>query len=268
MRGRHPGTAIAVAGWDSPGVVPVRAAFPPRLARPAAASPPPLFLSPCRARTPPSGRIPWQEHPRRGDTSSRGPSGACGAPGADAGRKILRPSVSIPRRPFSRVPLGWRTPLRAPGGPPQGASHGLRFLSDLASVSSQRFQVLFHSPFGDLFIFPSRYLFAIGLLPVFSLRRDPPPALGCTPKQPDSPISSLAAASTWGPGRGFHPLWRAFPMQLGPRCRPSADLHATTPAPQGHKDSHAGLFPLQSPLLRESRLFSFPPLTKMLQFSG
>ena len=33
-------------------------------------------------------------------------------------------------------------------------------------------------------------------------------------------------------------------------------------------DFHFELFPLRSPLLRESRLFSFPPLNKMLQFSG
>lgn len=29
-----------------------------------------------------------------------------------------------------------------------------------------------------------------------------------------------------------------------------------------------GLFPVHSPLLRESLLFSFPPLTYMLKFSG
>ena len=40
--------------------------------------------------------------------------------------------------------------------------------------------------FEVLFIFPSRYLLAIGLSPVFSLRWNLPPALGCIPKQPDS----------------------------------------------------------------------------------
>ena len=40
--------------------------------------------------------------------------------------------------------------------------------------------------FKVLFIFPSRYLFAIGLVPIFSFRRSLPPLLGCTPKQPDS----------------------------------------------------------------------------------
>src|SRR4029078_3268334 len=50
----------------------------------------------------------------------------------------------------------------------------------------QQFQALFNSLFKVLFIFPSRYLFAIGLSPIFSLRRDLPPVLGCIPRQPDS----------------------------------------------------------------------------------
>ena len=43
------------------------------------------------------------------------------------------------------------------------------------SVPSQQFQVLFNSLFKVLFIFPSRYLFAIGLSPLFSFRRNLPP---------------------------------------------------------------------------------------------
>ena len=40
--------------------------------------------------------------------------------------------------------------------------------------------------FKVLFIFPSRYLFAIGLVPIFSFRRSLPPILGWIPNQPDS----------------------------------------------------------------------------------
>ena len=43
------------------------------------------------------------------------------------------------------------------------------------SVPIQQFQVLFHSLFKVLFIFPSRYLFAIGLPPIFSFRWNLPP---------------------------------------------------------------------------------------------
>ena len=52
--------------------------------------------------------------------------------------------------------------------------------------TSQRFHVLFNSLFKVLFNFPSRYLFAIGLAVIFSLRRSLPPTLGCILKQPDS----------------------------------------------------------------------------------
>ena len=52
--------------------------------------------------------------------------------------------------------------------------------------TSGRFHVLLNSLFKVLFNFPSRYLSAIGLVPVFSLRWSLPPTLGCIPKQPDS----------------------------------------------------------------------------------
>ncbi|KAL2453432.1 Uncharacterized protein Adt_49069 [Abeliophyllum distichum] len=44
--------------------------------------------------------------------------------------------------------------------------------------------------------FPSRYLFAIGLSPVFSLGRNLPPDWGCIPKQPDSPTAPRGAAGS------------------------------------------------------------------------
>ena len=50
----------------------------------------------------------------------------------------------------------------------------------------QQFQALFNSLFKVLCIFPSRYLFAIGLSPIFSFRWNLPPTLSCTPKQLDS----------------------------------------------------------------------------------
>lgn len=56
----------------------------------------------------------------------------------------------------------------------------------LPSLPFQQFQALFNSLFKVLCIFPSRYLFAIGLPPVFSFRWNLPPALSCNPKQLDS----------------------------------------------------------------------------------
>ena len=75
----------------------------------------------------------------------------------------------------------------APGSrrtPAPGPTRGFQ------SLPSQQFQALFDSLFKVLFIFPSRYLFAIGLPSIFSLRWDLPPAWGCIPKQPDSARAS------------------------------------------------------------------------------
>src|SRR5881394_3105475 len=52
--------------------------------------------------------------------------------------------------------------------------------------------------------------------------------------------------------RGYHPLWPDFP-----------DCSTNTP-----QLTPTGLFPFRSPLLRESRLISFPPVTEMFQFTG
>lgn len=65
-------------------------------------------------------------------------------------------------------------------------------------LPSRQFQALFDSLFKVLFIFPSRYLFAIGLSPIFSLGRNLPPDWGCIPKQPDS---STAPRGATGSGR-------------------------------------------------------------------
>ena len=56
---------------------------------------------------------------------------------------------------------------------------------------SKWFHVLLNSLFKVLFNFPSRYLFAIGLGEVFSLRWSLPPTLGCILKQPDSEDSPV-----------------------------------------------------------------------------
>jgi hypothetical protein len=143
--------------------------------------------------------------------------------------------------------------------------------SGFASLSSARFQVLFHSPFGVLFIFPSRYLFAIGLLLIFSLRRNLPPTLRCIPKQRDSPSGYNCLKKYPEPHGAVTLSGGAFQTHLG-SASPAASLFTLQLRPEEllpqTSDFHAGLLPLHSPLLGESWLFSFPPLTKMLQFSG
>ena len=135
------------------------------------------------------------------------------------------------------------------------------------SVPSQQFQVLFNSLFKVLFIFPSRYLFAIGLSPIFSFRWNLPPTLSCTPKQLDSSNAHRTHAGSRKYGiLTLHDalfqgtcFWAAaddsiYRLQFG-RRKPPADLQNE-------------LFPLHSPLLGESLLVSFPPLNNMLKFSG
>ena len=135
------------------------------------------------------------------------------------------------------------------------------------SFPSQRFRGLFDSLFKVLFTFPSRYLFAIGLVPVFSFRWSLPPTLGCIPEQPDSP--KTVAARTGGVAHGALTL-SDVPFQ--------ANFDSASPgtaASPGHNspthragDFRLELFPLRSPLLGESWLVSFPPLIDMLKFSG
>jgi hypothetical protein len=114
-------------------------------------------------------------------------------------------------------------------------------------VPFQQFQALFNSLFKVLCIFPSRYLFAIGLSPIFSFRRNLPPALSCNPKQPDS--STAGRTSRNRATDGIVTLSDA--LFQGTYARPASD---TTSVDYNSvcTDLQHELFPLQSPLLRES----------------
>ena len=128
------------------------------------------------------------------------------------------------------------------------------------SVPSYQFQALFNSLFKVLCIFPSRYLFAIGLPPVFSFRWNLPPTLCFNPKKHDSSTLAQKARRT-----GVSPSQLPCSKGLGPAN------NARVSRPQfGAKsaDSHGELHPFHSPLLRVSWLVSFPPLNYMLKFSG
>ena len=74
-------------------------------------------------------------------------------------------------------------------------------ISSLSTISST-----FHSLFKVLFIFPSRYLFAIGLSPIFSFRWNLPPTSSCNPKQPDSTRAHRAAKLRHGTGFSPSPI--------------------------------------------------------------
>ena len=116
-----------------------------------------------------------------------------------------------------------------------------------------------------LFIFPSRYLFAIGLRPIFSFRRKLPPNLHTMSKVRDS-VMLCRTHNTLHVHGVLTLLDALFQRDLhgGTHWRTIARLQFRGQA----SDLHLELFPVQSPLLRESYSFSFPPLTYMLKFSG
>ena len=130
------------------------------------------------------------------------------------------------------------------------------------------FMRLFNSLFKVLFIFPSRYLFAIGLLPIFSFRWNLPPASGCTPKQPDSTRAHRTIPRRRMTGFSPSPIPRS--KGFWRRGGPMAPLQTTIQeaAREWPPDFRRELCPLHSPLLGASRLFSSPPLSDMLKFSG
>ena len=149
----------------------------------------------------------------------------------------------------------------------QSPSTGPKTHTRLPPLVGTRFQVLFHSPPGVLFTFPSRYSCTIGRGRVFSLGGWSPqiqPGL-LEPRPTRVPVPPPAARSAY----------RALTCSGGPFQAASAHVRQRdglrpTPAPQPRRpiDPRFGLFPFRSPLLRESRLISLPPGTEMFQFPG
>ena len=126
-----------------------------------------------------------------------------------------------------------------------------------------------------LFTFPSRYLFTIGRWVVLSLAR----------WSSQIPTGFLVSRGTWDAIprsrdrfhlRGYYPLWPNFPEPSanGTVCNSSTlarespnRSHDTGPATLARlTHGRFRLIPFRSPLLRESRLLSFPGGTEMVQF--
>ena len=142
--------------------------------------------------------------------------------------------------------------------------HNARLLRLLVGA---RFQVLFHSPLGVLFTFPSRYWFAIGHRRVFSLG-------GWSPRlrtgfHVPGPTRGRASEATRIRVRGSHPLRPAFPCRSASvwlcdsarESRLSGWLAPQPPRSNALSLARARVWALvrfRSPLLPESRLISFP----------
>ena len=140
--------------------------------------------------------------------------------------------------------------------------HNARLLRLLVGA---RFQVLFHSPLGVLFTFPSRYWFAIGHRRVFSLG-------GWSPRlrtgfHVPGPTRDTRQRSAWFRVRGSHPLRPVLPCRSATMwiCNRSqvGSTWTRVPQPPGGNACrlHApgfGLVRFRSPLLAQSRLISLP----------
>ena len=121
-----------------------------------------------------------------------------------------------------------------------------------------RFQVLFHSPPGVLFTFPSRYWFAIGHWRVLRLG-------GWSPLLPTgfhvSGGTRVPGGGDRGSAYGALTLYRR-PSHAVPLPRSFVTAQCLVPRPRrGLRSRRFGLFPVRSPLLGESRLISLPPGT-------
>ena len=127
-----------------------------------------------------------------------------------------------------------------------------RAINALPQFVNTGFQVLFHSPPGVLFTFPSQYS-ALSVTEEYL-------ALGGGP--PDFPQGSSCLVVLWVPLapfrfrlRGFHPLWPGFPTRL------AAFRSLFAARNPGMLARRFRLFPFRSPLLWESIFLSLPPPT-------
>ena len=122
------------------------------------------------------------------------------------------------------------------------------------------FQVLFHSPPGVLFTFPSRYYALSVTISYLGLEGGPP----CFPPDFSCPaVLWCRLAKFRFRVRVSHPLGRRFPTRFHYPLLYLLPVH--NPVKQAPR---FGLFPFRSPLLRKSMFLSFPPGTEMFQFPG
>ncbi|KAI3752222.1 hypothetical protein L2E82_23822 [Cichorium intybus] len=171
---------------------------------PARGIPPISFLAPCGFTHPLSHtcQTPWSVFQ---DGPNGVPTGRCREhAGISPRRRVLPTTIDATASPRAYRQLGlWPPHQSAPVHAPSRSADRLSpfhirpgRIAGPHSLPSRQFQALFDSLFKVLFIFPSRYLFAIGLTPVFSLGRNLPPYWGCIPKQPDSQTAPRGATGS------------------------------------------------------------------------
>ena len=123
---------------------------------------------------------------------------------------------------------------------------------DVPQFVNTGFQVLFHSPPGVLFTFPSQY-YSLSVTKEYLALRGGPRAF----PQGSSCLVVLWILLSYFRFRihGFHILWLNFPdhssINRNNVCSPNPEVHAL----------RFGLIPFRSPLLWKSMFLSLPPAT-------
>ncbi|KAI9070837.1 hypothetical protein K1719_047182 [Acacia pycnantha] len=150
------------------------------------------------------------------------------------------------------------------GGPALTVPHPTGAHRQPHPLPSRQFQALFDSLFKVLFIFPSRYLFAIGLSPHLALDGIYRP-IGAA--FPNNPTRRQRLVVRQGSGTtGLSPSPAPLSGGLGPGPPPRTLLRTTIRTP-GDRFSWWAV-PGSLAVTRESSLVSFPPLIDMLKLSG
>ena len=157
-------------------------------------------------------------------------------------------------RPFqTRFPYGssaLHLNLAAYSNSPARSTKSTRSLS-LPLLVNIGFQVLFHSPPGVLFTFPSRY-YTLSVTWSYLAFGDGPPFFRQDSSCPD--VLRLRLAISCFRLRGCYPLRRLFP-----KPSPNFSSRSAVPKPFIYFYIKFGLFRFRSPLLSESIFLSFPP---------
>ena len=154
-----------------------------------------------------------------------------------------------PRFPCGSVPsvLNLAAYINSPDRSTKSTTSHASVLCVLVNI---RFQVLFHSPPGVLFTFPSQYFSSIGHQVVFRLG-------GWAPRLPGRFLVSARTLDPAGPASvsltGLSPSLADLPMSFCYSCR-----YTRSPKPPRYCYLRFSLFRFRSPLLTESRLISLP----------
>ena len=135
-----------------------------------------------------------------------------------------------------------------------------RALLALSLLVNTGFQVLFHSPPGVLFTFPSRY-YSLSVTWSYLALGDGPPVFRQDFSCPD--VLRIPPAFEQFRLRACYPVSMCFPTLFGYRSPCFSGS-----IPRTYCYMRFGLLRFRSPLLSESFLLSFPPGTKMFQFPG